>query len=81
MDKIAIASDHGGYDLKMDVAALLRELGYKVEDMGPQNSNSVDYPDYGISLGGGAGLHAFYKIARESRIATCWSIARRLNQS
>ncbi|MDP6336527.1 MAG: RpiB/LacA/LacB family sugar-phosphate isomerase, partial [Nitrospinaceae bacterium] len=50
MDKIAIASDHGGYDLKAAVEVLLRELGYEVDDLGPQNADSVDYPDYGISL-------------------------------
>ena len=50
MDIIAVASDHGGFDLKKDVIGLLMELGYKVNDMGPENSNSVDYPDYGISL-------------------------------
>ena len=50
MDIIAIASDHGGFDLKKDVIGLLMELGYQVNDMGPENSSSVDYPDYGISL-------------------------------
>ena len=50
MDIIVVASDHGGFDLKKDVIGLLMELGYKVNDMGPENSNSVDYPDYGISL-------------------------------
>ena len=50
MDKIAIASDHGGYYLKEDIVKLLHELGYEVDDMGPENSDSVDYPDYGIIL-------------------------------
>ena len=50
MDIIAVASDHGGFDLKKDVIGLLMDLRYKVNDMGPENSNSVDYPDYGISL-------------------------------
>ena len=50
MDKIAVASDHGGFDLKNAVVRLLRELGYDVEDMGPSNSKSVDYPDYGFRL-------------------------------
>jgi len=50
MKKIAIASDHGGYDLKVSIVLLLKELGYEVDDMGPQSSNSVDYPDYGIRL-------------------------------
>ena len=50
MEKIAIASDHGGYDLKNYLLVFLKELGYEVNDMGPPNADSVDYPDYGISL-------------------------------
>ena len=50
MDKIAVASDHAGYDLKKNIVEFLKELGYEVEDMGPENSDLVDYPDYGISL-------------------------------
>ena len=47
MEKIAIASDHGGYDLKKIVVILLKELGHEVNDLGPQGYDSVDYPDYG----------------------------------
>ena len=50
MKKIAVASDHAGYDLKESIVTLLVHLGYKVDDLGPENSDSVDYPDYGISL-------------------------------
>jgi len=50
MDLIAIASDHGGFSLKVDIVSLLNELGYEVNDMGPKNQNSVDYPDYGIRI-------------------------------
>ena len=50
MKNIVIASDHGGYDLKNYLLVFLQELGYEVDDMGPPNSDSVDYPDYGISL-------------------------------
>ena len=50
MRKISIASDHGGFDLKKDISLFLDHLGYEVNDLGPNNSNSVDYPDYGISL-------------------------------
>ena len=50
MDLIAIASDHGGFSLKVDIVSLLSELGYEVNDMGPKNQNSVDYPDYGIRI-------------------------------
>ena len=50
MKKISIASDHGGFDLKEDISLFLDHLGYEVNDLGPNNSNAVDYPDYGISL-------------------------------
>ena len=50
MEKIAISSDHGGYDLKKDILIFLTELGYEVDDLGPKNHDSVDYPDYGIGL-------------------------------
>ncbi|MDH3975731.1 MAG: ribose 5-phosphate isomerase B [Deltaproteobacteria bacterium] len=47
---IAIASDHGGYELKEDLKCFLEEAGYKVSDLGTFNDGSVDYPDYGIDL-------------------------------
>ena len=50
MNLIAIASDHGGFSLKVDIVSFLNELGYEVNDMGPKNQNSVDYPDYGIRI-------------------------------
>ena len=50
MDLIVIASDHGGFSLKVDIVSFLNELGYEVNDMGPKNQNSVDYPDYGIRI-------------------------------
>jgi len=50
MDLIAIASDHGGFSLKVDIVSFLNELGYEVNDMGPKNQSSVDYPDYAIRI-------------------------------
>ena len=50
MRKVSIASDHGGFDLKKDISLFLDHLGYEVNDLGPTNSNAVDYPDYGIRL-------------------------------
>ena len=50
MDLIAIASDHGGFSLKVNIVSFLNELGCQVNDMGPKNQNSVDYPDYGIRI-------------------------------
>ena len=50
MKKIAIASDHGGFDLKENVIAHLMSDGWKIDDLGPTNEDSVDYPDYGVKL-------------------------------
>ena len=50
MRKIAIASDHGGFDLKKSVIAHLLNKGLEVDDLGPINNDSVDYPDYGVRL-------------------------------
>ena len=50
MKKIAIASDHGGFDLKESVIGTLRDKGFEIDDLGPSSAESVDYPDYGIKL-------------------------------
>ena len=50
MKKIALASDHGGFDLKESVIAHLLNTGWEVDDLGPHTRDSVDYPDYGIKL-------------------------------
>lgn len=47
---IAIASDHGGYELKEDLKLFLDEAGCKFNDLGAYSNESVDYPDYGVSL-------------------------------
>ena len=44
--KIAIASDHGGFDLKEKVKAHLTEKGYEVKDFGCYEKKSCDYPDF-----------------------------------
>lgn len=44
--RIAIGSDHAGYDLKRAVAPLLREGGHELVDVGTDSEESVDYPDY-----------------------------------
>ncbi len=44
--RIAIGSDHAGYELKEAVAPALREDGHELLDVGTNSSQSVDYPDY-----------------------------------
>ena len=43
---IAIASDHGGFDLKELLKADLEEMGYGIVDLGCHDNSSVNYPDY-----------------------------------
>lgn len=46
--KVAIAADHGGYELK---EALKRHFAaYDFTDLGTNSNESVDYPDYGAAL-------------------------------
>jgi ribose 5-phosphate isomerase B len=48
--RIAIASDHAAVALKTELAAWLVERGHTVNDLGPYDTASVDYPDYGYRL-------------------------------
>jgi ribose 5-phosphate isomerase B len=48
--RIAIASDHAALDLKAALVAHLRDAGHEVADLGPHDTASVDYPDYGYRL-------------------------------
>jgi ribose 5-phosphate isomerase B len=43
---LAIASDHGGVELKSAIVKLLEEQGVQVLDLGTNGPDSVDYPDY-----------------------------------
>lgn len=47
---IAIGSDHGGYDLKVQVIKYLEEKGLEYQDMGCDSRASVDYPAYGHAV-------------------------------
>jgi ribose 5-phosphate isomerase B len=48
--RIAIASDHAALALKSVLAAYLTDAGHQVDDLGPHDETSVDYPDYGYRL-------------------------------
>jgi ribose 5-phosphate isomerase B len=49
--RIAIASDHAALALKSALVEHVRGLGHDVNDLGPFDESSVDYPDYGYKLG------------------------------
>ncbi len=47
---IAVAADHAGFALKEAVSEMLTAEGHTVLDLGTNNENSVDYPDYGHAI-------------------------------
>jgi len=47
---VAIGSDHGGLELKNDLARYLRECGYRVKDLGTHTADAVDYPDFALAV-------------------------------
>ncbi|MBD3370417.1 ribose 5-phosphate isomerase B [Candidatus Fermentibacteria bacterium] len=48
--RIAVASDHAGFALKTHLSEWLAEEGHRVEDLGTDSSDSVDYPDFAHRL-------------------------------
>ena len=49
--RIAIGSDHAGFELKTHVVAVLRSHGYVVEDVGTHSTDPVDYPEFCAAVG------------------------------
>jgi ribose 5-phosphate isomerase B len=49
-EKILIASDHAGFELKEKLEKALNELGYEVDDLGTNSADSTDYADYAHPL-------------------------------
>lgn len=48
--KIAVASDHRGYEVKTKILEQLAELGHEPLDYGPTSRESVDYPDFAVKV-------------------------------
>lgn len=87
--KIALASDHAGYERKLIVIKHLTNLGYEVKDFGAYSSESSDYADWahpmasavedgefemGISLcGSGNGINMTVNKHQGIRSALCWN--------
>ncbi len=49
--KIALAADHGGFQLKNSIVKYLQDAGFDVVDFGTNTCDSVDYPDYAKLVG------------------------------
>jgi len=50
ISKIVIASDHAGFELKENIRECLEADKIVVDDLGPDNADRVDYPDYGTKV-------------------------------
>lgn len=88
MTKVAFASDHAGYDLKLFLEKIMEERGYEVVDFGTDSSESCDYPDFahpaaeavesgeyafGIAMcGSGNGIQMTLNKHQGIRAALCW---------
>src|SRR5258708_27870381 len=88
--KIAIGSDHAGFEYKEKIRALLSSLGHEVRDFGTFNAEPVDYPlfirptaeavargecERGIVLGGsGNGEAIVANRVKGVRCALCWNV-------
>ncbi|PLT35876.1 ribose 5-phosphate isomerase B [Bacillus sp. V5-8f] len=48
--KVAIASDHGGINIREEIKNLMNDLGIEFEDFGCECDTSVDYPDYALPV-------------------------------
>ena len=51
MPRIAIGSDHAGYELKQHLIGVLAADGHDVTDLGTDSTESVDYPQYCAAVG------------------------------
>jgi ribose 5-phosphate isomerase B len=87
MPRIAIGSDHAGFELKAHLVTYLTVLGHSVDDQGTHSTDSVDYPeicagvgrtvvagdaDFGIVIGGsGQGEQIAANKVRGVRAALC----------
>jgi len=48
--KVAIASDHGGVNIREEIKSLMDEMNIQYEDFGCECGTSVDYPDYALPV-------------------------------
>ena len=87
MKNIYIASDHAGFNLKESIKKKYSKI-YKIFDLGPQSTKSVNYPDYAHKLskkinkenigilvcGSGMGMSITANKHKNVRAALCYSV-------
>ena len=90
MRKIFISSDHAGFKLKEIIKDYLKNKKVKIEDLGPKNDSSVDYPDYAhkvakkvtlkksnvgiLVCGSGTGMNIAANKHKKIRAAQCFNL-------
>ena len=90
MKKIFISSDHAGFKLKETIKVYLRNKKVKIEDLGPKDDSSVDYPDYAhkvarkvksrksnvgiLVCGSGTGMNIAANKHKNIRAAQCFNL-------
>ena len=88
--RIAIGSDHAGFEYKEKIRAMLTNLGHTVTDFGTNSNQPVDYPlfigpvadavasgkvERGVVLGGSGNGEAIVANRRRGvRCALCWNV-------
>jgi len=91
LKKVSLSSDHAGFNLKESIKTFLIKKKIKVIDLGPQNTDSVDYPDYAKKLarniiakksdmgilvcGSGTGMAMSANKFKKIRAAVCYNKA------
>jgi len=86
--KLAIGSDHAGFQLKSEIIIYLQSKGYKPGDKGCYSEERADYPDYGhkvaesvlngeadfgiLMCGSGNGINMSANKHKGIRAALCW---------
>ena len=48
--KIAIASDHAGFEMKEKAKSFLKKIGHEHKDFGTEDKKPVDYPDFALKV-------------------------------
>ena len=90
MNKIFISSDHAGFSLKEAIKTYLEKKKIKFNDIGPNNKNKVDYPDYAhkvakkvkinkdnigiLVCGSGTGMNITANKHKNIRAAQCFNV-------
>jgi ribose 5-phosphate isomerase B len=88
--RVAIGSDHAGFQYKAMLIEVIKSIGHEVKDFGTFNEEPVDYPDYirpvaeavargeydrGVVLGGsGNGEAIVANKVHGIRCALCWDV-------